>query len=129
METTKEILLNGMELDFFFAMLLCALAGVLVFFLSDVQQAVKHDVDTPAKFNFWYMLKTGGARLLMGLIVLCFALVYFPDMSKLVFQIEKPLELNGFVAFLLGIGIDVIVKKIVGYGKSPTKYLFKKVIK
>jgi cell division protein FtsW (lipid II flippase) len=127
METKKEILLNGMSINFFIAMLLCALAGVLVFFLSDVNDAVKYDNRSPNKFNFWYMLRTSGARLLMGLIVLCFAIVYFPDMSKLVFQVEEPLQINGFVAFVMGIGADLIVKKVVGYGKRPTQYLFNKI--
>ena len=113
-----KILLNGMELPFFIAMLIAALAGIFVLFLTDVNSAIKRDKRTPSKFNFWYMVKTGGARIAVGLIVICVTIVYFGDISKIVFQIDIPLEINGVVAFFIGLGSDTIVKKIVKYGKD-----------
>jgi len=113
-----KILLNGMGLPFFIAMLIAALAGILVLFLTDVNSAIKRDKRTPSKFNFWYMVKTGGARIIVGLIVICVTIVYFGDISEIVFQIESPLEINGVVAFFIGLGSDTIVKKIVKYGKD-----------
>jgi len=117
MKEIIEILLNGMSVGTFFAMLLAALLGVVVMFATDVIKAVKTDSTTPDKFNFKYMLITGSARITVGLIVICFAIVYFGEMSKMVFGIEAPLAMNGLVAFFIGVGIDAIIKKVVSFGK------------
>ena len=115
-----KILLNGMEIPFFIAMFIAALLGILVLFLTDVSSAVKRDKTTPGKFNFWYMLKTGAARIIVGLIVISVTIVYFGEISKIVFQIDFPLKVNGVVAFFIGLGSDTIVKKVVKYGKDST---------
>lgn len=121
-----RILLNGMDIPFFIAMLIAALAGILVLFLTDVSSAVKKDKDTPNKFSFWYMVKTGAARIIVGIIVISFTIVYFGELSKIVFQIDIPLEINGIVAFFIGLGSDTIVKKVVKYGKDGTIVMKKK---
>lgn len=127
METdVTKILLNGMEVPFFIAMLIAALAGTLVLFLTDVSSAVKKDKTTPSKFNFWYMVKTGAARIIVGIIVVSFTIVYFGELSKIVFQIDIPLEINGVVAFFIGLGSDKIAKKVVSYGKDGTIVMKKK---
>ena len=115
MEITKH-LLNGMPVGFFLAMLLISFLGVLVFFLSDVAHSVKNDRRSPGKFNFWYMIKTGFARLFVGLIVLSVCIVYFGEISQMILNTEEPVNVNGAVAFLLGIQVDVVVKKVIGYG-------------
>ena len=130
METdVTKILLNGMEVPFFIAMLIAALAGTLVLFLTDVSSAVKKDKTTPNKFNFWYMIKTGAARVIVGIIVISFVIVYFGELSKIVFQIDFPLEINGIVAFFIGLGSDPIIKKVVSYGKDGTVIIKKKLVK
>jgi hypothetical protein len=127
METgIKEIILNGMPFGKFAALLLCSLAGVLVLFMKQIYNSVKKDKDTPDKFNFVYLLKTSGARMVIGLIVICFSIAYFGDMSKLIFGIAVPLEINGFVALLLGISIDAVIKGILDYGKDSSKFLINK---
>ena len=128
-DEVTRILLNGMEVPFFIAMLIAALAGTLVLFLTDVNSAVKKDKTTPSKFNFWYMIKTGAARVIVGIIVISFTIVYFGELSKIVFQIDFPLDINGIVAFFIGLGSDAIVKKVVSYGKDGSiviKNKFKK---
>lgn len=125
-EEVAKILLNGMEVSFFIAMLIAALAGILVLFLTDVNSAVKKDKATPDKFNFWYMMKTGAARVIVGIIVISFSIVYFGELSKIVFQIDFPLEINGVVAFFIGLGSDTIVKKVVKYGRDGTIVMKKK---
>lgn len=121
-----QILLNGMSISFFIAMLIASFLGVLVLFLSDVVMAVKYDSRTPKKFEFGYMFKTGAARLIIGIIVLCVTIIYFGEISRVIFQVEEPLAMNGGVAFLVGLGIDTIVKKAVAFGKVPTEYLMRK---
>ena len=124
MEITKH-LLNGMPVGFFLAMLLISFLGVLVFFLTDVVNSVKNDKRSPGKFNFWYMIKTGFARLFVGLIVLSVCIVYFGEISQMILNIEEPVNMNGAVAFLLGIQIDVIVKKIVGFSRDGGRVIKK----
>lgn len=124
MEITKH-LLNGMPVGFFLAMLLISFLGVLVFFLSDVAHSVKNDKRSPGKFDFWYMVRTSFARLFVGLICLAVCIVYFSEISQIVLQVQDPVKMNGAVAFLLGIQVDVIVKKIVGFSKDGGKAIKK----
>lgn len=128
-DQVTKILLNGMEVPFFIAMFIAALLGMLVLFLTDVNSAVKRDKSTPGKFSFLYMLKTGASRIIVGLIVISMSIIYFGEISTIVFQIEVPLEINGIVAFLLGLGSDTIVKKVVKYGKDGTIVIQKKLKK
>lgn len=121
-----NILLNGMEPARFVAMLLLAFAGAIVLFLSDVPNAIRNDPSSPDRFSFSYMLRTGAPRLIMGFIVVCVAILFFPEISRLVFAMPNPPPINGAIAFLIGIGADAIVKCIVTYGRRPAKYLFKK---
>lgn len=123
METTDitKHLLNGMSPGFFIAMMIIALSGVLVFFLSDVAYAVKNDKSTPGEFNIWFMFKSGFARVLLNFIILSFCIAYFGEISQIIFRVEEPLTINGVIALMLGIQIDPIAKKIVGYGKDGTR--------
>lgn len=119
-EEIAKILLNGIELPFFIAMFIWALAGILVLFLTDVNTAVTKDKTTPPKFNFWFMVKTGAARIIVGLIVISVVIIYFGEISQIIFKIDFQLQINGAIAFLVGLGIDTIIKKVVHYGKDGT---------
>ena len=125
-EQIVENILNGMSIPFFLTMLIMALAGVLVFFLTDVIEAVKKSNNTPNKFS-WFHFWKGSLRLIVGLIILVVTIIYFGDLSKMIFQVPEPLAMNGLVAFFTGMGIDTIVKKVLGFGKQPTKYLLNKI--
>lgn len=118
MEQLKEILLNGMSLPFFLAMLILALLGVGVFFAREVIHAIKYDNRTPEKFDFKTMFKMSALRIFIGLVVIAITIVYFGEISKLVFQVEQPLEINGFIAFSLGLGVDRLVDGVLGWGKD-----------
>ena len=126
-EQIVENILNGMSIPFFLTMLIMCLAGVLVFFLTDVIEGVRKDRSTPQQFS-WHYLAKGTLRLLVGLIVLVVSIVYFGELSKMVFQIKEPLAMNGLVAFFLGMGVDTIVKKVVKFGKE-TKILIRNNLK
>ena len=122
-EEVTKILLNGMEVPYFIAMVLLALAGVLVFFIHEIIKAIKYDIRTPAKFNFKTMLKMSALRILLALIIIPISIVYFGEMSKIVFQIENPLSINGFVAFMMGMSVDRLIEGIVGGSKESIDYL------
>lgn len=122
-QEVKEILLNGMEIPFFIAMLLMAFAGAIVFFLWEVIKAIKYDIRTPKKFDFKTMLKMSFLRFLIALIVIPFSVIYFGDISKFIFQLKDPLEVNGFAAFMMGMSIDRFIEAIVGGSKESIEFL------
>jgi hypothetical protein len=121
-----NILLNGMELPFFIAMLLLAFAGVIAFFAIEVIKAIKYDMRTPKKFDFKTMIKMSLLRILLALIIIPISIIYFGEISKVVFQIPDPLEMNGFVAFWLGVSIDKVLDGIIGGSKEGISILTKK---
>ena len=127
---TKIILhiLNGMEIDFFFAMLLIGVVGMLIFFAADVRKAIREDSKTPEKFSFKFLLLDKGLNLFIQFVCLCLCIVYFKDITKLIFQVETGLEINGAVAFFLGLGINRIAKDVVNYGLNPSKNLLKNIV-
>ena len=124
-EVTR-ILLNGMEIPFFIAMLLLAFAGAIVFFIREIMKSMKYDNRTPNKFNFKTMWRMSVLRILLAIILIPISIVYFGDLSKIVFHIENPLEINGFVAFTLGMGIDRLIEGVVGGSKESIQYFKEK---
>jgi len=117
-----EILLNGMEIPFLIAMLLSAFAGIVVFFIIEVKKAIKYDMRTPKKFDFKTMIKMSCLRILLAVIVVPLAIVYFGDFSTIVFHIDTPLEMNAFVAFWLGVSIDKLIDGLIGGSKEGFTY-------
>lgn len=121
-----QIILNGMEIDFFFAMLLIGVVGMLIFFAADVRKAIMQDEKTPGKFSFKFLLLDKGLNLFIQFVILCLTIIYFEDITKLVFQVEAGIKINGAVAFFLGLGINRIAKDVVSYGLNPSRNLLKK---
>ena len=122
-EDVTQVLLNGMTIPFFIAMLILALAGVIVFFIREIIRAMKYDKRTPEKFDFKTMFKMSALRILASLIIIPITIIYFGDMSRIVFGIAEPLQMNGFVAFLLGMSIDRLVDGVLGWGKDGGLYI------
>ena len=108
-------LLNGMAPTYFLAMYLAAWLGVLVFFLGGLFSAIKHDPGTPQKFDWKTFWQLSGLRFVIGGIGMAFAIIYFKDFSKLLFQIDTGLDVNGMVAFLIGLSVDSIISGLLKY--------------
>lgn len=124
-----DILLNGLSLPFFLAMYISALVGVLVFFIREVLQGLKYDNRTSTKFNWKTMWQMSALRILVGMIGIAVSIVYFPEMSKILFQVEQPLEINGALAFIMGMSIDRVVDGLLGIGKDSSTYVINKLKK
>jgi hypothetical protein len=127
MDEVKEILLNGMSLGHFTGMFLCALAGVLVFFMMQVQNSIKNDKRTPDKFSFKYLLLTSGPRIVIGFICIWAAIAYYGELSVKLLNATEPLQITGLISFLMGFGIDSLIKGILELGKNSTKLVQKAV--
>jgi hypothetical protein len=117
-----EILLNGMSFEKFIGFYLIGATGALMFFLSSVYNAIKKDITTPMNFSWKYFMR-GMIRIILALISLSFAIVYFSDFSKHLFNLSdgQIVELNGFSALLMGVGIDDLWKKLLSAGASGAK--------
>lgn len=125
MKEIIEILLNGMTPGHFAGMFLCAMAGVLVFFMMQVYNGVKYDKRTPEKFSFKFLLLTSGPRIVIGFICIWAAIAYYGELSVKLLNAQEPLNITGLIAFLLGIGIDTLIKGILELGKNSTKLISK----
>jgi hypothetical protein len=104
---------------------MCALAGVLVFFMMQIYNGVKYDKRTPEKFSFKYLLLTSGPRIIIGFICIWAAIAYYGELSVKLLNAAEPLQITGLIAFLLGIGIDTLIKGILELGKNSTKLVRK----
>jgi len=114
----NETLLNGMPVDQFFMYLGVALLGVLFYFASRVYIAINKDSQTPNKFQWRYFWR-GVIKLVGSLIVLPILIIYFSDAVPFILkwlitipeEMEIPIQINGWSAFLLGVVADFLVQK------------------
>ena len=111
-----------MSFEKFIGFYLIGATGALMFFLSSVYNAIKKDITTPMNFSWKYFMR-GMIRIILALISLSFAIVYFSDFSKHLFNLSdgQIVELNGFSALLMGVGIDDLWKKLLSAGASGAK--------
>ena len=85
-------------------------AGAFVNFALDVRHSVRKDPRTANKFRFWFMVKDNFFRGLGVLIMIAVMVLYFED------WFDTPL--NGKMAFVFGLSIDVIIGKLMSEGKD-----------
>lgn len=115
-----------MEPARFIAMWLIGMTGVIIFFLIGVTRAIKVDPNTPGKFNARLFL-FGFIRVVISIVIIAIGVVYYPEFSVKILGAPEPLEINGMAAFLLGLTVDVIIKKLYGIGVDSGKVLYKKI--
>ena len=123
MDEITNILLNGMELPFFFAMLICEFAGIVAFFTIEVIKSLKYNSTTPTKFSFKIMFKMSALRFLLAIIIIPFTIVYYPDVMRFILQTDIELQINAFSALIMGISIDRIIDGFIGGSKEGLTYL------
>jgi hypothetical protein len=126
-EDVGKHLLNGMEPSFFIAMLLFAIAGVAVQFLFDVIKSVNYDKRTEERFNWKQFFLVGGARMIGSFIVLVMAVLFFDEISSVLFNAvgggnEVSIQLTGWSSFLLGLSIDSLIKIVLDL-KNPGRFV------
>jgi hypothetical protein len=117
-----EILLNGMPLGQFIGYYIIGMAGALMFFLGNLYKGITQDTSTPMKFSWRYFVK-GLIRVVLSLTTLAFGILYFSELSPFLFQLTEGqfVEINGFSALLLGIGVDSLWKKLLAVGIDGAK--------
>jgi len=131
-EEVTKLLLSGITQKEFVAFYLMGVTGIVVRFLADLWYGIRMDRNTPYHFQWSYFLK-GFLRVVMSLIVMAFVVARFQEFSHLLVDINFPnptrvsdgnVPVAGITAgsaFLLGLGLDEVLKKLVGLGDRVTK--------
>ena len=117
-----KLLLNGMSFKHFLVYFMIGMIGALMFFLGNLYSAIKTDTGTPFKWS-WKAFMKGGIRVLLSLTSLAFSIIYFKEMSPFLFNItgDGIVDVNGFSALCLGIGIDRLWKGVLHVGHESIK--------
>ena len=130
-EEVYNLLLNGMPFKHFIVYYVIGVAGGLVFFLGNVYNSIKTDTTTPNHWS-WRAFIKGGIRVFLMLITLAFGIVYFPEISPILFNVTDfemdvaMVDINSKSAFLMGIGIDRLWKALLSVSESGAKAVLKK---
>ena len=128
MNESFEILLNGMPLKEFWVWYLVAMAGALVYLLIRIEQAIRKDPNTPSTFS-WRHTARGFIKLIIAMIIIPWGIIYFSDILPILLNfittdallpegVELNAEVNGFSAFLIGFGVDYLVRRTMTAAKK-----------
>jgi len=109
----------------FIVFYLVAVGGVALFFLHNLYTSIKLDVSTPPTFVWKYFIK-GLIRVVMSLLSLAFGIIFFKEISLIIFATDQPVELNALSAFMMGIGVDRLWKGLLGVSDQTRKAVAKK---
>lgn len=130
-EVTR-ILLEGITAKEFVIIFLVGIAGILVRFLVNLVNGIRYDPNTDTKFRFKYFIK-GLVRLLVSFTVMAAVVARFQEFSYLLVDIninsaylaaqghEAVAGITPGSAFLIGLGIDEVVKRFVKEGDKQIK--------
>ncbi len=116
-ELIKEFL-GDMPVVRFIALYVFALAGMIMYFAMDIAKAVKTDTSTPKKFSWSILFKRGLPRIVANLIFLAVVVIFYGELSMVLFNAEVPLALDGLSAIIMGTQSDVNVNKFVGLSRN-----------
>jgi len=131
MNESVTILLNGMPLAEFWVWYAVALAGAFVYLMSKVYHAINRDPDTPNTFS-WRHLSRGLIKFIVAMILIPWGVIYYSDIFPILVDmvtmdsllpegVQLNAEINGFSAFLVGLGIDYGVHKVLKVAKQVKK--------
>lgn len=101
-ESIKDIILGDITMNFFLAMLLFAVIGVIVNLVSDVHRRDKPSPHSPKKWSFKYWWADNWKRLAATTILLPVSLLMTTELFGV--------ELTKGVAFGIGFGADHLVE-------------------
>lgn len=110
----KTLLLNGMTIGHFFVYYLVGVFGIAYVFLGNLLKAIESDPTTPRTFQWVYFVK-GLIRVILALMSLAFGILYFSELMSYIMEVPEgvEVEINGFSALIMGIGIDGLSKRLV----------------
>jgi len=123
-ERILELLLAGITAEQFVVFYVVGIAGILVRFLYNLGEGILFDNKTPYNFRMKFFVK-GLIRLFVSMIVMAFVIARFYEFSHYLVDVARPPNHPGGMgdvhanitigsAFMLGLGIDEVVKRIVG---------------
>ena len=132
-ENITDLLIEGLTTKEFLVYYLVGIAGILIRFLVNVSNGIKKDTDTPYKFQFKFFVK-GLIRIVISFTIMALVVARFNEFSPMLLDLDVvysvPTRLHDGVttqatagitaglAFTIGLGIDEVVKRIVGSVKK-----------
>ena len=126
------LILSGITTKEFAVYYLMGVLGILIRFLADLWWGIRVDRNTPFKFQWRYFMK-GFIRIVVSLLILAIVVARFEEYSHHLVSIDfavptRLAEGNSVVvgittgtAIAIGLGIDEVIKKVVGIGDKVTK--------
>jgi len=124
-EEVHKLVLNGMPFGEFIVFYFFALAGAISFFLFSLYKAIKMDSRTPGAFS-WKHFSMGAIRVVLSIILLAISIIFWEQISLVIFAVEDPVPLNGWSSFMLGTLIDRLLEAILGGGEDASKFIAKR---
>ena len=124
-DEVSNLLLEGMSKAEFVTYYLIAIVGAMLFFMYNLYEQLFLTPGGRQPWS-WHKFAKGSLRVVMSLISLIFAVLYFEKASMILFQTESPIKLTGWSAFTLGIGFDRIWKGLLGAGNQVRNGIKKK---
>ena len=129
----SKLLLQGLTSQEFLVFYLVGIGGILIRFLINLSNGIKFDKTTPYKFEFKYFIK-GLIRIIISFAIMAVVVARFHEFSPQLIDMDvifsSPTRLPAGVsadvsanitagtAFVLGLGIDEVVKRIVSTVKK-----------
>jgi len=135
-EQVTGLLLDGITAKEFTVFYLVGIAGIAMRFLWNLYQGINLNPETPYKFQFRYFLK-GFLRIILSLGFMAVVVARFPEMSDKLIDIDVAFNIptrlpsgtevgatahmTAGLAFIIGLGIDEVVKRFVHSGSVEIK--------
>jgi len=119
------MLLSGITGKEFVVLYLVSIVGIVVRFLYNLWEGITKDIATPFTFQFKFFVK-GLIRIIFSLIIMAVVIARFQEFSHLFGSIENVIAegdnatigLTAGSAFMLGMGVDELVKRVVSYSND-----------
>jgi hypothetical protein len=125
-EDVGRLLLNGMPFSEFIVLYGLSFAGAMLSWWWTNDQQIRYDKRVENRFG-WLTFKRTARRLITTLILMAFMIIYWKDISPLLFAGDAPVELNGVSAFIfIGVGMDKTIDVLFGGSQEVVKRVIKK---
>lgn len=124
-EETYKLILNGMPFGEFLVLYAWSLLGAGAFFLYSLYKSLKFDQRTPRKFS-WRHFALGAIRVVLSVVFLAVSIIWWDNISIMIFAVEEPVPLNGWSAIMVGTLVDRVLEVFLG-GSNDIRNSLRKV--
>ncbi len=91
-------LLGTMDVPYFFALVFFAMTGAVISLLIHASNRNKESMNTPYRFNFWFLIRDNWQRVILNLILIVVTIRFCTEITGY--------KITEFVALLIGVFYD-----------------------